>query len=209
MQFILVLACILTVLAVNVRGFVQKLPGHCCDASTSPSRSQSIAFSKHIQGNLARVTTDAYNHKTARQLSSVSFEAPDLPPLFVPALAVILLVASQGFINQLASGDQGLGAYLKDGKGVGRSSFRPLTVDDDSRAVSSDPLPWLKLPKLDFVEVAGQVDAATDKLVHDKLASMHAQVQNRIDHGDYKQAERLKKELDTLMKDAGWEYNNE
>jgi len=29
-------------------------------------------------------------------------------------------------------------------------------LDDKDRAVARDPLPWLKLPKLDFVEVAGQ-----------------------------------------------------
>ena len=85
-----------------------------------------------------------------------SIETPELPNLLVPFIAFVLLVASQTFINQMLSGDQGLGAFLRDGRGVGRSSFRPLTLEDKSRAVASDPLPWLKLPKLDYVQVAGQ-----------------------------------------------------
>jgi hypothetical protein len=95
-------------------------------------------------------------------LLSSSLETPELPNLLVPAVAFLLLVASQLFINQMLSGDQGLGAYLKDGRGVGRSSFRPLSLEDKSRAVSNDPLPWLKLPKLDYVQVAGQEENASE-----------------------------------------------
>lgn len=95
-------------------------------------------------------------------VSSSDTFTSELPSLPITLLAILLLVASQLFINRMLSGDQGLGAYLKDGRGVGKSSFRPLSMDDKTRAVASDPLPWLKLPKLDYVQVAGQEDEEVD-----------------------------------------------
>jgi hypothetical protein len=109
------------------------------------------------------ISSGSIAHSAANNiLLSSSLDTPELPNLLVPAVAFLLLVASQLFINQMLSGDQGLGAYLKDGRGVGRSSFRPLSLEDKSRAVSNDPLPWLKLPKLDYVQVAGQEEDASN-----------------------------------------------
>eukprot|EP00429_Kryptoperidinium_foliaceum_P039094 CAMPEP_0176178424 /NCGR_PEP_ID=MMETSP0120_2-20121206/91422_1 /TAXON_ID=160619 /ORGANISM="Kryptoperidinium foliaceum, Strain CCMP 1326" /LENGTH=59 /DNA_ID=CAMNT_0017516577 /DNA_START=1 /DNA_END=177 /DNA_ORIENTATION=- len=53
----------------------------------------------------------------------------------------------------MLEGDQGLGAFLKDGSGYNKSGFQNI---QGSKGKSSDPLPWLKLPQLDFVEVSGQ-----------------------------------------------------
>jgi hypothetical protein len=60
------------------------------------------------------------------------------------------------FFHQLVSGNQGLGAYLKDGSGYNKSAFQPLNSQEEN---DKDPLSWLSLPKLDFVDVKGQEDA--------------------------------------------------
>ena len=52
----------------------------------------------------------------------------------------------------MLKGERGLGAFLSDGSGFKKSGFRPL----DGADMKTDPLPWLKLPELDFVDVAGQ-----------------------------------------------------
>lgn len=62
----------------------------------------------------------------------------------------------------MLSGDQGLAAFLKDGTGFQKSAFKerkpnPFGKNENAPLGSSkDPLPWLKLPTLDFVEVKGQ-----------------------------------------------------
>ena len=112
----------------------------------------------------------------------LSVETPELPNLLVPFVAFVLLVASQSFINQMLNGDQGLGAFLKDGRGVGRSSFRPLSLEDKNRAVASDPLPWLKLPKLDYVEVAGQ---ATQREMSSMVGGDDDAVERPVDSDEY------------------------
>lgn len=76
------------------------------------------------------------------------------PPILI-TVAFLLGVVANGWIQRLLSGERGLGSYLSDGKGYNKSKFQPLQGDSD-RAVQFDPLPWLKLPQLDFVEVAGQ-----------------------------------------------------
>jgi len=87
---------------------------------------------------------------------------PMTTPLIV-ILALILLIASQTFINSMLSGDRGLAAFLRDGAGFQKSAFKERKpnafgkVDaEDSSLSNKDPLPWLKLPELDFVEVKGQ-----------------------------------------------------
>jgi hypothetical protein len=79
-----------------------------------------------------------------------------IPLWAVVALALSIGIGANVWIQQLLSGDRGLGNFLSDGSGFGRSKFQPLTTKDQDRAVSSDPLPWLRLPKFDFVEVAGR-----------------------------------------------------
>jgi hypothetical protein len=85
-----------------------------------------------------------------------------LPTWAVVVVALTLGIGANLWIQQLLSGDRGLGNFLSDGSGFGRSKFQPLSTKDQDRAVSSDPLPWLKLPKLDFVEVAGQQQQQQD-----------------------------------------------
>ena len=80
-------------------------------------------------------------------------------PFTVTIVALIIGVAAQTFINKMLEGDQGLGAFLSDGTGFNRSGFRPTSSSkgkNSSSTENKDPLPWLKLPQLDFVDVAGQ-----------------------------------------------------
>ena len=80
----------------------------------------------------------------------------DFSPFLVTALAIFLGVSAQTFINQMLEGDQGLGAFLKDGSGYNKSGFRQSSSSSSPGATASttnnnkpeDPLPWLKLPKL-------------------------------------------------------------
>jgi hypothetical protein len=101
----------------------------------------------------------ALHQKNALRLNAIfddSFSNSPIPLGIVVAIALSLGVGANIWIQQLLSGDRGLGNFLSDGPGFGQSKFQPLTTKDQDRAVSYDPLPWLKLPKLDFVEVAGQ-----------------------------------------------------
>lgn len=88
----------------------------------------------------------------------------DLQPRGVVILvAIVLGVLSQVLINSMLKGDQGLSAFLSDGKGYGKSRFRPYNKGKDYP--KEDPLPWLKLPKFSYVEVKGQ---DTDNMEVDK-----------------------------------------
>ena len=94
-------------------------------------------------------------------MDTTMFLLPDNPllsPFLIAIVALVLLVAAQSFINKMLKGDQGLGAFLKDGSGYNRSGFRAKNNNggDNNNDSNNDPLPWLKLPRLDFVEVAGQ-----------------------------------------------------
>mmetsp|Transcript_14932 Transcript_14932/g.19476 ORF Transcript_14932/g.19476 Transcript_14932/m.19476 type:complete len:160 (-) Transcript_14932:1478-1957(-) len=96
--------------------------------------------------------------------SSASDAMNDLPPTdavpIVLGAALLIGLTAQTWINFQLSGDRGLGNFLSDGSGFGRSAFKPRQgvsdFDDGTAPLSNDPMPWLKLPELDFVEVAGQ-----------------------------------------------------
>ena len=108
-------------------------------------------------------------------LSSSSLPALEVvtppPVLLIVIIAVLLLVSAQSFINTMLTGEQGLSAYLKDGSGYNKSGYQPRRsaratdrrstdgnnkIEEDAGPTSEDPLPWLKLPALKFVDVAGQ-----------------------------------------------------
>jgi hypothetical protein len=124
----------------------------------------------------------------------------NLPPVPLVLLGgVAVLIAAQVWINKLTAGDDGLGAFLNDGRGFSKSAF---VLDDDNRAVSKDPLPWLKLPKLDFVEVAGQ-DAGDDPKQQflDRLRGLQEDMEASLERGDYQAANRARSELEKLLSD--------
>lgn len=129
----------------------------------------------------------------------------------VPLLVITALglgFAAQGWINQQLNGDQGLGAFLQDGRGYQNSSFRPLT--DSDRAVNSDndPLPWLSLPKLDFVEVAGQetTDNMQDDAILTQLEDLRVEMNQQLDKGNVVEASAIRRKLESLMRDNGIEF---
>jgi hypothetical protein len=166
----------------------------------------------------------------------------DISPAAVAGVALLLGVAAQTFINSMLSGDQGLGAFLSDGSGFKKSGFKPRTntgrsnsSKDDAPLANSDPLPWLKLPRFNYVEVAGQKDIIEEQMeistksqssktrsggggvevtgvpqideqVQLKLESLRQELRAYLDRGDMERAEAVKEQLENLMKKYGFEY---
>jgi hypothetical protein len=142
-------------------------------------------------------------------------------PFVVAGVALILLVAAQIFINSMLKGDQGLGAFLSDGSGFQKSNFRARRgggpnnnseKDDGAPLSGPDPLPWLKLPRFDFVDVAGQEQVTMDQdtaLVMDRLETLRQLLNAELEVGNASAAKQVQAELDSLMKESGFEYTQE
>lgn len=163
------------------------------------------------------------------------FLLPDNPlssPLLIAILALVLLVAAQSFINQMLKGDRGLGAFLKDGSGYNRSGFRANNNSGGDDDGNSDPLPWLKLPRLDFVEVAGQkemleasVEEEEQQKAYEELERLRLRLNRELENvskrrregnnggddsdDDMAEATRLRTKIERLMKLYGIEYETE
>ena len=139
-------------------------------------------------------------------------------PTVLLLVALAIGIAANGWIQRLLSGEQGLGSFLSDGKGFNKSGFKPITGDQD-RAVSSDPLPWLRLPKLDFVDVAGQQELEREDFekgrlpnnvqyneVLAKLESLREKMNQKLADGKVEEALVLRKELEETMKENDIQY---
>lgn len=126
-----------------------------------------------------------------------------VPILLAAALGVG--IAAQTFINQMLKGEQGLGAFLTDGGGFNKSGFRP-TKDKD---VKTDPMPWLKLPQLDFVDVAGQEKITNETELMVKLERLRNGMKLAVDQGKVREAESLRKELEQTMERYGVEFTSD
>ena len=135
----------------------------------------------------------------------------------IALVAIVIGFFAQTFINSMLKGDRGLGAFLSDGSGYSGSAFRPRRSGDrsdtDAPLSGPDPLPWLKLPKLDFVEVAGQESTTSNGLSPEKEAEIVAQLeelqsvlQSEINAGNVEEANRLRQRLEALMNDYGFQY---
>ena len=117
------------------------------------------------------------------------------------AVAIFIGVTAQSFINSMIAGDQGLGAFLSDGNGFSNSKFKPLS----RKTAKADPLPWLKLPKLDFVEVAGQDDEENEMKSIDRLElvqSLMQRMEKELQMGDTQGASRTKDYIDSLLNES-------
>jgi hypothetical protein len=117
------------------------------------------------------------------------------------AVAIFIGVTAQSFINSMIAGDQGLGAFLSDGNGFSNSKFKPLS----RKTIKADPLPWLKLPKLDFVEVAGQDDEENEMKSIDRLElvqSLMQRMEKELQMGDTQGASRTKDYIDSLLNES-------
>jgi hypothetical protein len=134
-------------------------------------------------------------------MNNVSLNAPTTAAIVIAA--AVLLILAQSFINKMLKGDQGLGAFLSDGSGYQKSAFQPKRKEND--APDQDPLPWLKLPKLDFVEVAGQSrEMAGDnteeyRQIMQQLEEIRQVMNAEVSAGNIEEAARLQRNLDTIM----------
>jgi hypothetical protein len=186
---------------------------------------------------MTTMTTTTLISSTNNGIDTTMFLLPDNPissPLFIAIIAIALLIAAQSFINQMLEGDQGLGAFLKDGSGYNKSGYRPATntrsSGDNNGNDNNDPLPWLKLPRLDFVEVAGQqrqslfvgeeveVEEDEPQKVYEELERLRLKLNielkknsniNSNNEEDLLEATRLRKKIERLMKIYGIEYETE
>ena len=141
---------------------------------------------------------------------------PTVPLVVVVALGIGWL--AQGWINTMMEGDRGLGAFLRDGTGYNRSAFgsnRPKRQQQQQQQQQQqdDPLPWLKLPKLDYVEVAGQeqeteptLQQLDDRAVEQTLEKLRIELQDELESGNLTKANQLRVQLETIMKEQGYEY---
>lgn len=127
-------------------------------------------------------------------------------PYFV-LVGIILGIASQYLINTMLRGDRGISAFLSDGNNFNNSRFKTIQSSVDTR--KEDPLPWLKLPKLDFVEVAGQENDASFDTVKQQLDSLKLKLDSELASGQNVKASKTMKELDLLMKKHGFEFEAE
>lgn len=154
-------------------------------------------------------------------------ELPLAIPFVIVIGAVILAITAQSWINFLLRGDQGLGAFLSDGTGYNKSGFKPRSklvnagASNDAALEGSDPLPWLNLPRLDYVDVVGQ--PKRPKKVHLKAAGsdlnennaqevvlqmehLRGQIRLLVEQGRLQQAKNIELELETIMKEHGYEF---
>jgi hypothetical protein len=219
--------------------------------SSSPPSSCSLLPTSTIiiTSTSTSTTTTTLISSTSNGIDTTMFLLPDNPissPLFIAIIAIILLIAAQSFINQMLEGDQGLGAFLKDGSGYNRSGYRPAANtrsnnrdnnNNDNDNDNNDPLPWLKLPRLDFVEVAGQqkqsllvgeeVEVEEDdepQKVYEELERLKLKLNIELEKNsninsnsnssneeeDYLlEATRLRKKIERLMKIYGIKYETE
>jgi hypothetical protein len=181
--------------------------------------------------NMPTTCPSSYTGTTTTILSSSPFSSMDtelmLPPNdvtpFLAPVALCLVFAAQSFINQMLEGDQGLAAFLKDGSGYNKSSFRSMQQQKQRlrRSSSKDPLPWLKLPQLDFVDVVGQEKTAlrtkpmkiveqvqgsgTDELF-EELEQLRLNINRELQEENLQEAERIQSQVEKLMRENGIEY---
>mmetsp|Transcript_26740 Transcript_26740/g.61490 ORF Transcript_26740/g.61490 Transcript_26740/m.61490 type:complete len:215 (-) Transcript_26740:77-721(-) len=139
-------------------------------------------------------------------LSGATF--PEAPVLVV--LAIGIFAAAQSLINQQLDGDQGLGAFLRDGSGYSKSGFRPIASDNERALGSDDPLPWLKLPRLDFVDVVGQEESPME-VDNDvvELENLRMQLNEYLAQGNVTEANTIQRRMLEIMQRSGIEYQSE
>lgn len=153
----------------------------------------------------------------------------DVSPLFpfessvaTPAIALLAIAigfVAQTFINSMLKGDRGLGAFLSDGSGYSGSAFRPRRGGDRSDTTDKplsgpDPLPWLKLPQFDFVEVAGQetsngrniLSPEEEASIMIQLEDLQTVLREEVNAGNTAEANRLRRRLEELMDEYGFQY---
>eukprot|EP00527_Entomoneis_sp_CCMP2396_P008252 CAMPEP_0198142626 /NCGR_PEP_ID=MMETSP1443-20131203/5374_1 /TAXON_ID=186043 /ORGANISM="Entomoneis sp., Strain CCMP2396" /LENGTH=156 /DNA_ID=CAMNT_0043805683 /DNA_START=219 /DNA_END=689 /DNA_ORIENTATION=- len=145
--------------------------------------------------------------------SSNELFSPGLPsvPLMV-TFALTIGFAAQSLINKQLNGDQGLGAFLRDGSGYSKSGFRPVTSDKDRALSGSDPLPWLKLPKLNFVDVAGQEQTELSgdlSQIFETLENLRLELNQQLAKGNQSEANLIQGRMQKIMAENGIDYQSD
>jgi len=154
----------------------------------------------------------------ALHVSPFPFESSVATPV-IALLAIAIGFVAQTFINSMLKGDRGLGAFLSDGSGYSGSGFRPRRgggdrSDTDAPLSGPDPLPWLKLPQFDFVEVAGQETGNSRNMlspeeeaeIMTQLEDLQSVLREEINAGNTAEANRLRRRLEELMGEYGFQY---
>lgn len=163
-----------------------------------------------------------------------SLDVPISTPLVLLA-AVALAVLAQSWINSLLGGDQGLGAFLSDGSGFNKSGFKPRKkfITDESSGAGDpskplgggDPLPWLKLPEFDYVDIAGQpkkpkqpkiipnTSAGSSSTKNEaevvaRLEFLFAQMKKEVENDNLIEAKRYELELEKIMEEEGFSFSS-
>jgi hypothetical protein len=173
-----------------------------CQSLTNPLATGVRIHQQHISPSTAA------RSRVSLSLGIVDVEesASQLVPILL-IVAVALFVASQGWINSLLSGDRGLGAFLSDGSGYSKSGFRPVSKSGDGKeSESEDPLPWLKLPRFDFVDVAGQDSSVTEEAVLQRLEELRVEMNDLLEQEKFREASAVRLTLEKLMKVNGVEF---
>jgi hypothetical protein len=181
-----------------------------CDVMKPPSRSMLPRADASVRS--LRVS---FSSPPSLESSSIVTDVGATP--VIALIAIVILFFAQTFINSMLKGDRGLAAFLSDGSGYSNSGFRPRRNGDQSDTdapLSGDPLPWLKLPRLDFVEVAGQetgnnsngLSPEEEAKILEQLEDLRGVLRSEIDAGNTEEANRLRRRLEDLMKDSGFHY---
>jgi hypothetical protein len=153
-------------------------------------------------------------HRKESTLFAIPYDSSLADISLIVSIALIIGVAAQGFINSMVTGDRGLGAFLSDGSGFNRSNFKPVDkkskYGDNAPLSGTDPLPWLKLPKLSYVEVAGQVEKEvmlSEDSMREILESLANKILYHIKNGELELAKETEAELERRLEEFGFEYN--
>ena len=162
-----------------------------------PSIRTSQSSSSSCSSSMKLYASDPSSLEQMTFISDISSKA------IIVLTAGILGIASQSFINSMLKGDQGLSAFLSDGKDFQGSNFKP----NNSKDKKEDPLPWLKLPTLDFVEVTGQsVDEAE---ISRELEMLKERGRLELEEGDTEKAQLTRDEMNAMMEKYGFEFKEE
>ncbi len=87
-------------------------------------------------------------------------------------------------------------------------NFRQRRKNDDDNAPlgGEDPLPWLKLPKLSYVEVAGQEKEVPEEIIVARLEELATEMRLKLEAGDREKATEIMQEMNELMEQYGFDY---
>ena len=206
-------------------------------AAFLPPRSSSSLPCRRLPPSFSQLLNPSSSSPRIAPTSSLSLaseptllDVPISTPIVLLA-AVALAVLAQSWINSLLGGDQGLGAFLSDGTGYNKSGFKPRRKNkaddagDPSKPLGgADPLPWLKLPEFDYVDVAGQPkkpkqseiipnssansSSKSEAEVVSRLEFLFARMKEEVDNDNLIEAKRYELELEKIMEEEGFSFSS-